>query len=147
METLFLLKVGQIVAAMMILVPCPHAILTMPSCNLDRPHAILTSLIRCRDRYGDLISHKPEGDWSRLAPLRVLSFDIECSGRKGHFPEAKIDPVIQIASMVTVQVRPRLRSSVPRVCTIARLPGMVTQLLICCAACKLVVIRPPGIKG
>jgi DNA polymerase elongation subunit (family B) len=35
----------------------------------------------------------------------VLSFDIECAGRKGHFPEAKIDPVIQIASMVTVQVR------------------------------------------
>lgn len=29
--------------------------------------------------------------------------DIECAGRKGHFPEAQLDPVIQIASMVTVQ--------------------------------------------
>lgn len=30
-----------------------------------------------------------------------MSFDIECAGRKGIFPEAQIDPVIQIASMVT----------------------------------------------
>ena len=28
------------------------------------------------------ISHKPEGDWDDIAPLRVLSFDIECAGRK-----------------------------------------------------------------
>lgn len=33
--------------------------------------------------------------------MRVLSFDIECAGRKGIFPEANIDPVIQIATMVT----------------------------------------------
>ena len=30
----------------------------------------------------DLIAHAPEGEWARLAPLRVLSFDIECAGRK-----------------------------------------------------------------
>jgi DNA polymerase delta subunit 1 len=53
--------------------------------------------------YEKIISHHPEGDWSKIAPLRILSFDIECAGRKGIFPEAKIDPVIQIASMVTVQ--------------------------------------------
>ena len=29
--------------------------------------------------------------------------DIECAGRKGHFPDAEHDPVIQIASMVTAQ--------------------------------------------
>ena len=91
----------------------------------------------------DLIAHAPEGEWARLAPLRVLSFDIECAGRKvgifflsfsfffilllpptkkkltlvvaffsppqnhkkkqGHFPEPSQDPVIQIASMVTVR--------------------------------------------
>lgn len=33
----------------------------------------------------DLISHPAEGDWQRIAPLRVLSFDIECAGRKGTF--------------------------------------------------------------
>ena len=54
-------------------------------------------------RYSDLISHAPEGEWSKIAPLRILSYDIECAGRKGVFPEAKIDPVIQIANMVTIQ--------------------------------------------
>ncbi|WVQ62616.1 uncharacterized protein L199_000763 [Kwoniella botswanensis] len=53
--------------------------------------------------YKNLISHAPEGDWLKIAPLRVLSFDIECAGRKGIFPEAQIDPVIQIAAMVTRQ--------------------------------------------
>lgn len=41
--------------------------------------------------------------WSRVAPLRILSFDIECAGRKGVFPEPDKDPVIQIANLVTVQ--------------------------------------------
>ena len=36
------------------------------------------------------------GVWSRMAPFRILSFDIECSGRKGHFPEPEHDPVIQV---------------------------------------------------
>ncbi|CAF2087817.1 hypothetical protein HID58_023002 [Brassica napus] len=53
--------------------------------------------------YSDLISHAPEGEYSKMAPFRVLSFDIECAGRKGHFPEAKHDPVIQIANLVTLQ--------------------------------------------
>ena len=51
--------------------------------------------------YRDLIAHKPEGDWAKMAPLRILSFDIECAGRKGIFPEANHDPVIQIANVVT----------------------------------------------
>ncbi|KAI1767420.1 DNA polymerase family B-domain-containing protein [Hypoxylon sp. FL1150] len=51
--------------------------------------------------YQDLISHEPKGEWSKMAPLRILSFDIECAGRKGIFPEADKDPVIQIANVVT----------------------------------------------
>lgn len=47
-------------------------------------------------RYSDLISHAPEGEFSKMAPFRILSFDIECAGRKGHFPDAKHDPVIQV---------------------------------------------------
>ena len=35
---------------------------------------------------------------------RILSFDIECAGRKGVFPEPEKDPVIQIANMVIKQV-------------------------------------------
>ena len=46
--------------------------------------------------YSDLISHAPEGEFSKMAPFRILSFDIECAGRKGHFPEPTHDPVIQV---------------------------------------------------
>jgi DNA polymerase delta subunit 1 len=53
--------------------------------------------------FDNLIVHPCEGEWNGIAPLRVLSFDIECMGRKGHFPEASQDPVIQIASTVTLQ--------------------------------------------
>jgi DNA polymerase delta subunit 1 len=47
-----------------------------------------------------VIAHAPEGDWLKMAPLRVMSFDIECAGRKGFFPTADVDPVIQIANVV-----------------------------------------------
>lgn len=50
------------------------------------------------------VSHQPEGEWADVAPFRILSFDIECAGRKGIFPEPKMDPVIQIANMVIRQV-------------------------------------------
>jgi DNA polymerase delta subunit 1 len=62
--------------------------------------------------YSSLTSHAPEGEWARLAPLRVLSVDIECAGRKGHFPEPEHDPVIQIASLVSVtgEARPAVRN-------------------------------------
>ena len=56
-----------------------------------------------KTRWDKFISHPPEGEWSKIAPLRILSFDIECAGRKGIFPEANQDPVIQIANMVTRQ--------------------------------------------
>jgi DNA polymerase delta subunit 1 len=51
----------------------------------------------------DIISHTVEGEWLKIAPLRILSFDIECAGRKGTFPEPDKDPVIQIASMIIRQ--------------------------------------------
>jgi len=54
--------------------------------------------------YTSLIAHDPTTEgWGKIAPLRIMSFDIECAGRKGFFPDATIDPVIQIASMVTRQ--------------------------------------------
>jgi DNA polymerase delta subunit 1 len=57
--------------------------------------------IEARVSYKHLIAHKPEGEWAKMAPLRILSFDIECAGRKGIFPEPDQDPVIQIANVVT----------------------------------------------
>lgn len=62
---------------------------------------VATSDFSLTSSYRDLLSHAPEGDYLDIAPLRILSFDIECAGRKGIFPEANIDPVIQIAAMVT----------------------------------------------
>lgn len=45
----------------------------------------------------DLITSIPcEGEWAKIAPLRVLSFDIECAAERG-FPNAEIHQVIQIA--------------------------------------------------
>jgi DNA polymerase delta subunit 1 len=52
---------------------------------------------------GDLVCHPGEGDWADIAPLRILSFDIECAGRRGFFPDPAIDPVIQIANIVALQ--------------------------------------------
>lgn len=60
-----------------------------------------------------LHSFAAEGDWGKIAPLRVLSFDLECAGRKGIFPEAEIDPVIQIANVVTRQGQQRSISCCP----------------------------------
>lgn len=42
-------------------------------------------------------SHPCEGEWNKVAPLRILSFDIECAGRKGHFPEVMDDVAIQLS--------------------------------------------------
>lgn len=52
----------------------------------------------------DIIVHDSNDPvWSGVAPLRILSFDIECQGREGIFPEAKEDPIIQIATMVKIE--------------------------------------------
>ncbi len=53
--------------------------------------------------YDSVVSHGIEGEWQRVAPFRILSFDIECQGRRGAFPDPKLDPVIQIANVVTEQ--------------------------------------------
>ncbi|XP_050523384.1 DNA polymerase delta catalytic subunit isoform X1 [Daktulosphaira vitifoliae] len=57
-----------------------------------------------------MITHIPEGEWSKVAPFRILSFDIECAGRKGIFPEPDKDPVIQIANMVQVENKRLIRN-------------------------------------
>lgn len=67
---------------------------------IDPNLKVSTCQIECSVDYRDLISHPSEGEWLKMAPLRILSFDIECSGRKGIFPEATHDPVIQIANVV-----------------------------------------------
>ncbi|WFD30639.1 DNA-directed DNA polymerase [Malassezia sp. CBS 17886] len=74
--------------------------------HYTRRHGAST-LSRCQielDCHTDaIVAHAPVDDYLRMAPLRILSFDIECAGRKGVFPDPHVDPVIQIASMVTRQ--------------------------------------------
>lgn len=61
-----------------------------------------TCQIEAYVHYRDLIAHQADGEWAKMAPLRILSFDIECAGRKGIFPEPNVDPVIQIANVVNI---------------------------------------------
>jgi DNA polymerase delta subunit 1 len=62
--------------------------------------------------FSNIISHAPEGEWSKVAPIRILSFDIECAGRPGIFPEPDHDPVIQIANIVQIhgQTKPLIKN-------------------------------------
>jgi DNA polymerase delta subunit 1 len=62
---------------------------------------ISTCQLEVTINYKDLVSHPSEGEWLKNAPLRILSFDIECAGRKGIFPEPEHDQVIQIANVVS----------------------------------------------
>ncbi|XP_060705472.1 DNA polymerase delta catalytic subunit isoform X2 [Hemiscyllium ocellatum] len=69
----------------------------------DKPRKVTLAQIEVDVAWTDFISHPAEGEWQKIPPLRVLSFDIECAGRKGVFPEADKDPVIQIANMMLRQ--------------------------------------------
>ena len=68
-----------------------------------QPHPQTKCQIEIDVSFEEFISHPAEGEWQKIAPLRILSFDIECKGRKGVFPEAEKDAVIQIASVVVLQ--------------------------------------------
>jgi DNA polymerase delta subunit 1 len=85
--------------------------------------------IECQVSYRDIISHTPEGEWAKIAPLRVLSFDIECAGRPGIFPEASTDPVIQIANVVTTY---GTHSPLPDVTNISNLEAPQNHLFEMC---------------
>ena len=51
--------------------------------------------------WSTIIAHAPEGEWQKLAPLRILSFDLECMAEPGTgFPTADRAPVVQIAAAV-----------------------------------------------
>ena len=68
---------------------------------LPESERVSSCQIEATVHYKHLIAHTTEGEYAKMAPLRILSFDIECAGRKGIFPEPNRDQVIQIASVVT----------------------------------------------
>ena len=69
----------------------------------DRPRPVTKCQIEVDVSFEDFVSHPAEGAWQRIAPLRIFSFDIECAGRRGVFPEPERDRVIQIANVVIRQ--------------------------------------------
>ncbi|XP_026684257.1 DNA polymerase delta catalytic subunit-like [Diaphorina citri] len=79
----------------------------------------------------DIVSHAPEGEWSKVAPLRILSFDIECAGRKGIFPDPNHDPIIQIANMCISQGASE-NIFVKNVFTLNTCAPIVGSQVICC---------------
>lgn len=78
-----------------------------------------------------LYSYISSGEWSKVAPLRILSFDIECAGRKGIFPEPNHDPVIQIANMCICQGSSE-NIFVKNVFTLNTCAPIVGSQVICC---------------
>lgn len=61
------------------------------------------SQIELHISYKDIISCDTyDNKYANIVPLRVLSFDIECSGRRGHFPTPDKDSVIQIATCLSL---------------------------------------------
>lgn len=81
--------------------------------------------------FNNITPHPCTGQWSSIAPVRILSFDIECQGRKGHFPDAAFDPVIQIANTVTLQGSDH--SIIRNVFTLNTCLPIVGAQVICCA--------------
>eukprot|EP00923_Selenidium_pygospionis_P050140 GHVN01086546.1.p1 GENE.GHVN01086546.1~~GHVN01086546.1.p1 ORF type:complete len:993 (+),score=75.41 GHVN01086546.1:3-2981(+) len=55
-------------------------------------------------KYSDVFCHESIGRWAEMAPLRILSFDIECISRPGVFPDAEHphDAVIQIGNEIRI---------------------------------------------
>ena len=50
--------------------------------------------------FRQIVFHKKcEGQFARIAPLRILSFDIECLSERGKFPVAENDKIIQISNV------------------------------------------------
>ena len=80
----------------------------MKYATLSQHERVSTCQIEASVHYSNIIAHSNDGEWAtKMAPLRILSFDIECAGRKGIFPDPKIDSVIQIANIVTRYGEPK----------------------------------------
>ena len=64
-----------------------------------RQNKISHCQIECWCNVDDIEPLSTSGDYSKIAPLRILSIDIECSSEGGRFPVPEKDPVIQISNI------------------------------------------------
>lgn len=51
--------------------------------SLSYPKPISRCQLEVDVAWDAFVANPPEGEWSKVAPFRILSFDIECAGRKG----------------------------------------------------------------
>ncbi|KAG8236214.1 hypothetical protein J437_LFUL016218 [Ladona fulva] len=69
------------------LVGCNWVELPSGKWSIRHKDGVLKTQTRCQLEvdvsWEEMISHAPEGEWAKVAPFRILSFDIECAGRKG----------------------------------------------------------------
>ena len=49
----------------------------------SNPPASSSAQIEVDVAWDRFISHPADGQWQKVAPFRILSYDIECAGRKG----------------------------------------------------------------
>ena len=78
-------------------------------CEIPANKYIITSFndkishcqLECSVTCNSIVAHESIGEWLITAPLRILSFDIECAGRKGFFPSADQDSVITIGNVLS----------------------------------------------
>lgn len=74
-----------------------------PNSYLKRDRKESTSQIEVDVKdYHLMVVHKPEGVWSKIPPLRVLSFDLECNNDGVTFPTADKNEVIQIGNICKI---------------------------------------------
>lgn len=75
--------------------------LTLPKSKYKKRYInkISTAQIEVEISFRHVLSHAPEGQYAKIAPIRVLSIDIECAAKQGRFPNAEFDPVIQISNI------------------------------------------------
>ncbi len=69
---------------------------------------VSTSQLEVQIDWNHVVAHEAVGEWMRTAPIRTLSWDIECLGRPGVFPEAETDSVICIGAVLNVLGRPEM---------------------------------------
>lgn len=48
----------------------------------------------------DIKVHEPQGEYALIAPVRIMSYDIEAHGRDDHFPNAELDDEVICISVV-----------------------------------------------
>ncbi|KAL6122571.1 hypothetical protein NUSPORA_00337 [Nucleospora cyclopteri] len=67
------------------------------------------------------------GDFIKVLPMKILSFDIECCGETDSFPTAQIDPVIQIGNTICSTQGEKLEKVIFCLKEVEKIPGATVK--------------------